>query len=296
MESQTLPDPGSPTVRGRRLAAELRRLRERTGLTGDEVAERLGWSASKISRIELHRTKVKPADLRDLLDLYQVGEPRRSELLALAREATQKNWLEKVTAGFSPEYAAYLQAEAEARSVWNWEPQIVPGLLQTPAYTRAVMAGWQGMFPVPPGETQRRLDVRLMRQQLLTRDPPLEVSAVLDESVLHRRFGDAAVMRGQLERLIEASQLPNVEIRVVRLDVGTPLATGAFSYMQFPQVHEVSMQDIVAVEHLEGNYYLEEEEQTYVYRVAFEYAVSRSLDPARSRILIEETLQRPQRP
>lgn len=287
-----MPDPGSPTVRGRRLAAELRRLRERAGLTGDEVAERLRWSASKISRIELHRTKVKPADLRDLLNLYQVGEPRRGELLALAREATQKNWLEKVTAGFSPEYAAYLQAEAEARSVWNWEPQVVPGLLQTPAYTRAVMAVWQGMFPVPPGETQRRVEVRVIRQQVLIREPPLEVTAVLDESVLHRRFGDATVMREQLGRLVEASELPNVDVRILRLDQDAPLTTGAFSYMQFPQVHETPMQDIVIVEHLEGNYYLEEEEQTYTYQMAFKYALSRSLDPEESRALIEEVARR----
>jgi transcriptional regulator with XRE-family HTH domain len=143
-EGQALPDRGSPAVRGRRLAAELRRLRERTGLTGEEVAERLGWSGSKISRIELQRTGVKDADLHKLLDLYGVGEGRRQELQALAHESSQKSLMEIITANFPANYAAYLRAEAEAQSVWNWDPQIVPGLLQTPEYARAVKwSAWQ---------------------------------------------------------------------------------------------------------------------------------------------------------
>lgn len=282
-----MPDRGSPTVRGRRLAAELRRLRERTGLTGEQVAERLGWSGSKMSRIELHHSGVKEADLRKLLDLYGVGGGRREELLALAHESSRKDLLGVVAASFPPDYAAYINAEAEAQSVWNWDPQIVPGLLQTAEYARAVMRPWTAMFPGPPGETDRRIEARMLRQQLLTRDPPLELSVVIDESVLHRRFGDSSVMRGQLERLAEASELPNVEIRVYPLDRDTPpLTTGAFSYMQFLHVHDVPLQDMVSVEHLEGSYYLEDEEQTYRYRAAFEYLVRHSLDPAQSRALI----------
>ncbi len=291
-EGQGLPERGSPSVRGRRLAAELRRLRERTGLTGEEVADRVGWSGSKVSRIELHHTGVKPADLRKLLDLYQVGERRREELLALARESAGKSPLRKITSGFPPEseYEAYLSAEAEAESVRNWEPQIVPGLLQTPDYARALTQPWQEMFPGPLRETDRRVEAKLLRQEVLSRDPPLELSVVIDESVLRRRFGGRAVMREQLERLAEASELPNVEVRVYRLDAeDPPLATGAFSYMQFPHVHDIPFHDIVSVEHLEGSYYLEDEEQTFRYRVAFEYLVRRSLDPAQSRSVISAT-------
>ena len=285
-----MPDRGSPTVRGRRLAAELRRLRERTGLTGEEVAERLGWSGSKVSRIELHRTGIKQADLRELLDLYEVGEPHRQELIALARESSQKNWLEVMGAGFPPEYAAYLYAEAEAESIWNWEPQVVPGLLQTPDYARAVMQGWRAMFPVPPRETERRIEARLLRQEALTRDPPLELSVVVDESVLRRRFGASEIMRRQLEHLAEAAELPNVDVRIHRLDGNDPpLATGAFSYMQFPHVRDIPLHDIVSIELLEGNTYLEDEEQTYRYRVAFEYLERRSMDPGQSRSLITGT-------
>jgi transcriptional regulator with XRE-family HTH domain len=287
-----LPDRGSPSVRGRRLAAELRRLRERTGLNGEEVAERLGWSGSKVSRIELHRTGIKQADLRELLDLYGVEEPYRGDLMALARESAQKSPLRQITSAFPPEadYGTYLSAEAEAESVWNWEPQIIPGLLQTPDYARAVSQLWQTMFPGPPSETERRVEAKLLRQQVLTRNPPLELSVVIDESVLHRRFGSRAVMREQLERLGEASEMPNVEVRVYRLDAAdAPLFTGAFSYMQFPQVHEVPFHDIVSVEHLQGSYYLEDEEETYRYRVAFEYLARRALDPAKSRSLISAT-------
>jgi transcriptional regulator with XRE-family HTH domain len=287
-----LPDGGSPTVRGRRLAAELRRLRERTGLTGEEVAHRLGWSGSKVSRIELHRIGVKRADLRDLLALYGVGEVHREELLALADESKQKSWLEVITSSFPPENAAYFHAEAEAQSIWNWEPQVVPGLLQTPEYARAVMQLYLTMFPSPQKEADRRVEARLVRQQLLTRDPPLELSVVIDESVLHRRFGDSAVMHAQLMRLAEASELPHVKVRIHLLNgAEPPLPTGAFSFMQFRDVHDVPMSDIVSVEHLEGSYYLEEDEQTFRYRAAFEYLVSRSLDPAASRALIRTTAQ-----
>jgi transcriptional regulator with XRE-family HTH domain len=285
-----VPDRGSPTVRGRRLATELRRLRERTGLTGEEVAHRLGWSGSKVSRIERHRIGVKQPDLRDLLDLYGVAGAQREELLALADESKQKSWLEVITASFPPENAAYFHDEAEAQSIWNWEPQVVPGLLQTPEYARAVMQLWLTMFPGPQKEADHRVEARLVRQQVLIRNPPLELSVVIDESVLRRRFGDGTVMHQQLMRLVEASNLPNVEMRVHPLDgADSSLTTGAFSYMQFKRVHAVPLSDIVSVEHLEGSYYLEQEEDTFRYRVAFEYLTRKALDPEQSRALIIAT-------
>jgi transcriptional regulator with XRE-family HTH domain len=282
-----VPDQGTP-VGGRRLAAELRRLREHAGLTGEEVSQRLGWSGSKLSRIELHRIGVKQADLGNLLALYGVDESHRDELLALARESKQKGLPQKAAAG-SP-VATYAYAEAEAESVWNWEPQVVPGLLQTRDYARAVRQLWHRMFPGPLGEIDRWVEVRLLRQQVLTRDPPLQLSVVLDESVLRRKFGGHAVMHQQLERLAEASELPNVEVRIYPLEGDDPpLPTLGFAYMQFPQVHEVPLNDIVSVEHLAGTYDLEDEEETYKYRVAFEYLRSRSLDPEQSCSLISAT-------
>jgi transcriptional regulator with XRE-family HTH domain len=285
-----VPEQGT-SVGGRRLAAELRRLRETLGLTGEQASQRLGWSGSKLSRIELHRIGVKQADLRKLLALYGVDDTYRDELLALARESKQKGLPQKAAARF-PQVAAYVYAEAEAESVWNWEPQIVPGLLQTHDYARAVIRPWNAMFPGPPGEIDRRIEARMLRQQRLTGAPPLEFSVVIDESVLHRRFGDQTVMRKQMEHMADAAELPNVEIRVHPLASDTPpLTTGAFSYMQFPQVHDVPLHDIVSVEHLDGSYYLEEEEQTFRYRVAFEYLVRQSLGPGESRILIASAAQ-----
>jgi transcriptional regulator with XRE-family HTH domain len=277
-----VPDQGTP-VGGRRLAAELRRLREHAGLTGEEVSQRLGWSGSKLSRIELHRIGVKQSDLRKLLALYGVDDSYRDELLALARESGGKGRLVRAAGGF-PQVAGYVSAEAEAESVWNWEPQIIPGLLQTHDYARAVRQLWLDMFPGPPSETERWASARLLRQQVLSRDPPLQLSVIIDESVLGRRFGDRAVMRQQLEHLAEASELPNVEVRIYPINGEyPPLATGAFSYMQFPQVHDVPLHDIVSIEHLDGPYDVEEEDQTYMYRVAFEYLLERSLDPDESR-------------
>jgi len=142
----------------------------------------------------------------------------------------------------------------------------------------------------PPSETDRWAEARLLRQQVLTRDPPLQLSVVIDESVLRRRFGDKTVMREQLRHLVESSELPNVEIRIYPLDWDyPPLPTGAFSYMQFPEAHDVPLHDIVSIELHEGTQDIEDEEQTYRYRVAFEYLLGRSLDPDQSRSLVTAT-------
>ena len=166
----------------------------------------------------------------------------------------------------------------------------MPGLLQAEDYTRAVMAGYQSMFRIPPGDAERRITLRRMRQQLLTREPPLQLSFIIDESVLRRRFGSNSVMHGQLRRVAEVSEMPNVDIRILPLGGEHPTTTGAFSYMQFPQVHDVSLRDIVSVEHLTGSYELEDEEQTFRYRVTFEGLLEKSLDPSESRDLIGRTV------
>jgi transcriptional regulator with XRE-family HTH domain len=284
-----MPDQGSQTVRRRRLAGELRRLREHAGLTGDEAAATLNWSGSKISRIELNRIGVKRDDLDKLLDLYKVESPYREELQALASESSKTGRLRAVVAGLPTDYAEYVSAEDEARSIWNWEPLIVPGLLQTEDYTRAVMAGYQSMFRIPPGDAERRIALRRMRQQLLTREPPLQLSFVIDESVLRRRFGSDPTMHGQLLRVTEVSEMPNVDIRILPLGGEHPTTPAAFSYMQFPQVHDVPLRDIVSIEHLTGSYELEDEEQTFRYRVTFEGLLEKSLDPSESRDLIIQT-------
>jgi transcriptional regulator with XRE-family HTH domain len=274
---------GSPNVRRRWLAAEMRRLREHAGLIGEEVARRLGWSTSKISRLERGQSGIKHADLQRLLDLYRVDPPRREELLALAEESQPSGRLKTISARLPGVQAEFLNVEAEAESVWNWEPQIVPGLLQTEDYARAVMLGWHSMFTEPPSEAERRVEARRLRQQVLQRDPPLQLSVVMDESVLHRKLGEASVMRAQLQHIVEASRLPNVSVRILPLKSEHPVATGAFTYVKFPQRHDVPLSDIVTFEHLTGTDQFDDQDDTYKYSVVFRALEESSLDLDQSR-------------
>jgi transcriptional regulator with XRE-family HTH domain len=274
---------GSPNVRRRRLAAELRRLRERAGFIGEEVARLLGWSTSKISRLERAQTAVKRTDLRRLLELYRVDPRRREELLALAEESQPSGRLKAISARLPGVHAEFLNVEAEAESVWNWEPQIVPGLLQTEDYARAVMLGWHSMFTEPPSEIERRVEARRLRQQALQRDPPLQLSVVIDESVLHRKLEEASIMRTQLQHIVEASRLPNISVRILPLKSDHPVAVGAFTYVKFPQLHDVPLNDIVTFEHLTGTNQFEDQDETYKYSVVFRALEESSLDIEHSR-------------
>ena len=282
-----MPEPASPTVRRRRLAAELRRLRERAEMTGDQVAKRLKWSASKLSRIENAHTTPRAVEIRKLLALYDVEGSYADDLLALAREAAGKGWWETFSSTLPPEYAALIGMEAEARSALSWEPLIVPGLLQTGDYAREVTNGYlERIDPVPPSETQRRVEARLTRQQVLIRDNPLRLSAVLDQSVLQRRFGNPNVMRSQIKRLIELSERDNISLRILPLDGRHPIGTGAFALLQFGEVHDVTYQDVVYIENLTGGRYVEEEDEVFRYRRAFDRLTDLALDEQKSREML----------
>ena len=282
-----MPEPASPTVRRRRLAAELRRLRERAGLTGDEVAEDVGWSASKVSRIETAQTAPRESDIRKLLGLYGIGGRDAEELLALAKEAAGKGWWETYSPTLPPEYSALIGMEAEAQSALSWAAQIVPGLFQTDEYALEVTNGYlERIAPVPPRETRRRVEVRLARQQVLTRDNPLQLSAVLDESVLYRRFGDRDVMNSQLKKLLELSEHDNISLRILPLEGRHPIGTGAFVLLRFGDVHHVTHQDVVYIENLTGGRYVEEEEEVYRYQRSFDRLSELSLDKAESRKML----------
>lgn len=281
-------DLGGPTVRHRRLAFELRRLRGRSDMTGDQVAERLGWSPSKVSRLEHGRTGYKLRDVESLLDLYDVHGTDRDELLALTRGTYRKSWLESESASLPSQFAAYVSMEAEAETIWDWEPLIVPGLLQTEAYARSIFEAWQSVVTTSPAEIKRRLDIRLARQEVLVRDPPPELTVVLDESVLSRQIGDADVMRGQLGHLLDCWGRPAIDVRVVPLNAYHPVLTGSFSYMRFPGTEDVTFGDMVAIEELASNHYIEDEDETYLYRLAFERLLAESLDQRHSGELIEK--------
>jgi transcriptional regulator with XRE-family HTH domain len=284
-------EPASPTVRRRRLAAELRRLRERADLTGDQVAAQVGWSASKLSRIENAHTGPRPAEIKKLLSLYGVEDGFANELVTLAQEAKSPSSQDAYTQSLSDDYATLIGMETEATSASSWAPLIVPGLLQTEDYAREVTNGFvERIAPISRGETRRRVEARLARQQVLTRDKPLEFSAIIDESVLFRRFGDAKVMRSQLEQLLDLSKRDNITLRILPLDGKHPIGTGAFVLLQFGEVHEVTHHDVVYLEHLTGGGYVEEEDETFTYQRAFDRLSELALEKDQSRELIFSNL------
>ncbi len=286
-----MPDQGSPTVRRRRLAAELHRLRERSGLTGDQVAERLGWSPSKISRIENTRSGVKLPDAQRLLDLYGVHGSHRDELITLARQGGHKGWWETYSANLPARFATFIGMEAEAESIRSWEPQVIPGLLQIESYALEVIRNWQAFDLMPQSTIEDRVKVRLERQQVLYRQDPPRYSTVLDESVLLRRFGDQSIMRAQLKNLLEISQLANVVLRILRLAGNHPISTGAFTLFHFPQTYGVRISDVVCIENMESSLYVEEEREACYYERALDHLERLSLDPAESRSLIANVLR-----
>lgn len=283
-----MPERRSPNLaRRRRLAAELRRLREREGITGEQATELLGWPhSSKLNRIELAKTGVKQADLLSLLDLYRVTSARRAELIALAEESRGSGSIQAPGMRIPGEQVAFLEAEADAESIGIWDPLVVPGLFQTEKYSRALFQKWVSRFALPPGEVDRRVATRRVRQAVLTRDPPPQVSAVIDESVLRRRIGAASVMRGQLRHLAAISELPNVELRILPLDGEHMVATGPFSYLKFRQLHEVPLGDIVVFENLTGMDDVDSENDVHQYKVVFDSLIASALDPQRSRAVI----------
>jgi transcriptional regulator with XRE-family HTH domain len=205
----------NPVVRRRRLGLELRALREATGMSGEDAAKQLGWSTSKLSRIEIGRNPPKPADLIKLLDLCGVTDQvQRDELGVLLREAKRKGWWQLYS---DIPYSTFIGLEAEAASMLTYE-QVIPGLFQTEDYARAIIAGT--IPAVDPDVLEERVEVRLTRQGVLTKERPIEVRAVLDEVCVRRVVGGPDVMRGQISRLLTLARLPNVIIQVLPFSVG----------------------------------------------------------------------------
>ena len=281
-----VPDLPSSAVR-RALAAELRRLREHAGMSGDEVAARLGWSGSKVSRIETHRTGIKASDLGLLLNLYGVHDEQRGQLRALADEQDERGWWSSYASGLRPEYVAYIGLEAAAAAVRCWSPELIHGLLQTEDYAReATTSVFDDPPPVPPGDIQRRIDARLRRQEMLTLPGPKQFAFVLDEATLRHRFGTAETMRAQLVQVELLSRLPNVTVQVLAFAGLHPIGPGGFTLLEFAPVHDVAVSDVVYIEHLTGNSFVEEETEAYEYKLAFQRLATEALDEDTSRKLI----------
>jgi transcriptional regulator with XRE-family HTH domain len=282
--------PGSPTVRRRRLAAELRGIRESKGKSGDTVAAALKWSPSKISRYERARTGLRPREVERLLDYYEITGPRRELLLGLAEDAAQKGWWEEFTDSLSEDYKQFIGLEHEATSMAIWHVDVVTGLLQTEEYARHIIGSYSRVEPVAPGMIGRLVRVRMRRQQVLDRDG-LQLSVVLDESVLKRRIGDEAVMYDQLQRLVKEADRPNLTLQVLPLDAQHSVFGESFVIFSFGQDADAMLQDVVSTEHLRSGFTLEGERDTYLHRIAFQMLVDAALDPVASRKLILETAE-----
>jgi transcriptional regulator with XRE-family HTH domain len=282
--------PASPTVRRRRLAAELRGIREDKGKNGDAVAAALRWSPSKISRYERARTGLRPREVERLLDYYQITGPRRALLLDLADDAAQKGWWEEFADSLPEDYQQFIGLEHEAASIAIWHVDVVAGLLQTEAYARHIIGSYSRVEPVPPGMIGRLVRVRMRRQQVLNREG-LALSVVLDESVLRRRIGDDLVMYEQLQRLAREADRPNLTLRILPLDAQHTIFGESFVIFGFGADSEAMLQDVVSTEHMRSGCILEGERETYLHSIAHQMLAEAALDPAASRTLILETAE-----
>jgi transcriptional regulator with XRE-family HTH domain len=282
--------PASPTVRRRRLAAELRGIRESKGKSGDAVAAALKWSPSKISRYERARTGLRPREVERLLDYYQISGPRRALLLELAEDAAQKGWWEEFADSLSDDYQQFIGLEHEATSIAIWHIDVVAGLLQTEAYARHIISSYSRVEPVAPGQIGRLVRVRMQRQQVLDRDG-LQLSVVLDESVLRRCIGNDSVMHEQLLRLAKEADRPNLTLRILPLDAQHTVFGESFVIFGFGDDSDAMLQDVVSTEQLKSGFTVEGERETYLHRIAFQMLFEASLDPASSRALILETAE-----
>jgi len=258
---------GGPTVLRILLGAHLRRLREARGVSREAAGWCIRSSESKISRMELGRVSFKERDVTDLLALYGLDDQAECDrLLTLARAANTPGWWHRYSDVLPGWFQPYVGLEAAAALIRSYEVQFVPGLLQTPEYTQAVVR--LGHAQADAEEVNRRVELRMTRQQVLIRPDPPQLWVVVDEAALRRPIGGAAVMRGQLEALIKATALPNIKVQVVPFSVGGHAAVGgAFSILRFP---EPDLPDVVYVEQLTSALYLDKRDDVDQYAAAME--------------------------
>lgn len=273
----------NPTLRARRLAFELIRRREVAGLSREEAAKQLEWSTSTIFRIETGRTRPQPGNVKVLLELYGVSGAERDGLIQLAREARQPGWWHSFRDVLPNPYEVYIGLEGGASTIRNFEPSVVPGLLQTERYAQATFKG--GPRELDHHEIEGRAEVRMTRQQILSRNDRPRLWTVIDEAVIRRVVGGPEVMREQLHHLVEAAEQGKTTIQVVPFQAGAHSGTtGPFVILDFPGEAE---SPVVYVETLAGDIYLEQVPDVSRYTIAFERLLAAALHPDDSVRLIE---------
>jgi transcriptional regulator with XRE-family HTH domain len=266
----------SPTTLRRQLGAELRRLR--ADRTVADVAAEVGWSESKLSRIETAHTGIRPKDLDRLLEVYGVAEDVRARIRALAGQSRQRAWWEAYGDVLPTAYETYIGFEAEATGIFNYEAQIVPGLLQTAEYASAVIQA-DGVYEEDEVHSQR-VAVRMARQAVLTREPPPKLSVILDEAVLRRQVGGVDVMRRQLSSLAEANDRKMVTVQVLPFAVGAHRAlAGSFIILEFAGNSD---HPLVYSEGMTGGVFRSRSEELRSYWMSFEALRTAALNPRKS--------------
>ncbi|MEU3375058.1 helix-turn-helix domain-containing protein [Streptomyces sp. NPDC006711] len=271
----------NPTVRRRRLGQELRRLRELKGMTAEEVAERLLVSQSKISRLENGRRSISQRDVRDLCGVYEVEDHRIVDsLMQMAKDSRQQGWWHAF--GDIP-YSVYIGLETDAASLRVYDPQVVPGLLQTPQYAQALIAG--ALPETIPADVEKRVNVRLRRQERVkATENPLRLWVVIDEAALRRTIGGKQLMIDQLESLIDQSRLPHVTVQVLPFNMGAhPGINGQYAILEFPDASDSS---VVYIEGVTSDLYLEKANDVQKYSVMYEHLRAQALNVDQTREFI----------
>ena len=280
-----MPIDEGPTLRRRRLGAELKKCRDQAGMTQEQVSRYFEWHSAKVTRIETARVAVTPRDVKDLLALYKIHDDEyRDALMELARLSRERTWWTDYRDLMRP--GNFVGMEAEASSTRVWEPVVLPGLLQTEAYMRALMR--TGRRSDAPESIDRRVELRLKRQERLTSDNPIRVSAIADEAVLRRAVGGREVMREQLRRLLEVAALPNVNVQILPFETGEHnFMGGSATLLEFPEIAHL---DVVYLEGLAGDYYEEQPSEVARYREEFERLSASALDHSASIKMIRSLL------
>jgi transcriptional regulator with XRE-family HTH domain len=276
----------SPTIRRKRLGIELRRLREQARLTCEDVGQRLDCSGTRISRMETGRISVRPGDVRELLEIYGVTGTEADSLVQLAREARRKGWWHTYGRVLPTWFEPYVGLESEAARLRDFQSMVVPGLLQTEDYARAVLRAGPGAGAAE--DIDRKVALRMARQAILGQAAPPDLWVVLSESVLRGQVGGPTVMRAQLARLIDVAAQPNVTLQVL------PFAATAhvhpispFTLLDFPDAADPT---VVYLEHLTGSLLLEDADEVRGYTVVFDHLRAEALGTGPSADLITQAV------
>jgi len=278
----------SPTARHRRLMAELSRLRKNSGLTRVEVAERIGSTDTTVWRYETGQSRPRPSDVSALTEVYGVTGEARDSLIQMAVEARRRSWWHPHRQALKPGFDSYIGLEAEASLVRSYEPLVVPGLMQTEPYARAVIEATSVVQT--PSTVEETVSVRIARQRLLHAGDPIHLVAVLDEAVIRRRIGGGDIMSEQLEHLVHLSALPNVEIRVVPFSAGAHAAMdGQFCLLSFP---EPDAPDLLYLEQAASGDVPDDPEQVRRYASMFESLCEMALSQEASAAFIAQMARR----